>query len=146
VSDRVTDNRVTGVRAAGGLLWNDGGGVLRVLVVHRPHYDDWTFPKGKHEPGEDDLVCAVREVTEETGFTFVVGDPLPEVDYVDHKGRAKTVAYWAMRLAEGSGEFLPNDEVDEVRWLGIADARSILTYDLDRHLLQEFAFQRGHDA
>ena len=137
---------MTEVRAAGGLLWNDGGGALRVLVVHRPHYDDWSFPKGKHEPGEDDLACAVREVTEETGYTFVVGDRLPEVDYVDHKGRPKTVAYWAMRLADGSGGFMANDEVDEVRWLGIADARTILTYDLDRHLLQEFAFQRGHDA
>ena len=85
------------VRAAGGLVWELVNGELVVLVVHRPRYEDWSFPKGKLDAGETDLQGAVREVEEETGFHVVVGEELPEVDYIDHKGRPKTVVYWAMR-------------------------------------------------
>ena len=130
------------VRAAGGVLWNDVNGLVHVLVVHRPHYDDWSFPKGKHEPDEADLACAVREVEEETGFKVVVGDCLPDVDYIDHKGRPKTVSYWVMQLAPDSGEFVANDEVDEVRWLPVGDADVLLTYELDKRLLHEFRLRR----
>jgi 8-oxo-dGTP pyrophosphatase MutT (NUDIX family) len=58
-------SEVTVVRAAGGLVVRNG----EVLLVHRPKYDDWTFPKGKAEDGETDEACALREVEEETGFT-----------------------------------------------------------------------------
>ena len=41
-------------------------------------------------------------------------------EYVDRKGRPKAVAYWVM-AAEG-GSSLPNEEVDELRWLTLEDA------------------------
>jgi 8-oxo-dGTP pyrophosphatase MutT (NUDIX family) len=128
------------VRAAGGLVWRMSNGVQQVLLVHRPHYDDWSFPKGKHDLNETDLECAVREVVEETGLSVKVGDALPTVEYVDHKGRDKTVAYWAMTVAEGSNDeaFVANDEVDEIRWLDVDTALKILTYPIDQVLLQEF--------
>ena len=125
------------------MLWRETSGLVCVLVVHRPHYDDWSFPKGKHEPGESNLDCAVREVEEETGFAVVVGACLPDVDYIDHKGRPKTVNYWVMQIAEGSGEFSANEEVDEVRWLSVGDADALLTYELDRRLLHEFQLLRA---
>ena len=135
-------NEIQTVRAAGGLLWKEINDLAHVLVVHRPHYDDWSFPKGKRDPGESDLECAVREVEEETGFTVVVGDCLPDVEYVDHRGRPKIVNYWVMTMHADSGNFIANDEVDEVRWLPLAEADVLLTYELDKHLLREFLFQQ----
>jgi 8-oxo-dGTP pyrophosphatase MutT (NUDIX family) len=112
----------------------------QVLVVHRPHYDDWSFPKGKHEPGETDLECAVREIAEETGLLVAVGAELPTVEYRDHKDREKTVTYWAMTVLESCDDeaFAVNDEVDETRWVGAIAAKELLTYPLDHLLLDEF--------
>src|SRR5688500_17209950 len=87
-----------GIRAAGGVVWTRwGDGRLRILVIHRPKYDDWSLPKGKCDPGEGDTACAEREVREETGLTCSVGEPLPSTTYLDRKGRPKTVRYFAMQ-------------------------------------------------
>ncbi len=135
------------VRAAGGIVWRrsvEGDSqvlhVLEVLVVHRPYYDDWSFPKGKHEIDETDLACAVREVEEETGLSVVVGCELPTVEYLDHKNRKKTVAYWAMTVQPSCDNeaFVINDEVDEMRWLTLEAASPLLTYPIDQLLLDEF--------
>jgi 8-oxo-dGTP diphosphatase len=122
------------VRAAGGLVERAApDGTVHVLVVHRPRYDDWSFPKGKLDPGEGFLDAAVREVREETGLEVEVGDELASVRYRDHKGRPKLVRYWRMRAVGGT--FEPNDEVDEVRWLPADEAQALLTYPHDRALL-----------
>jgi 8-oxo-(d)GTP phosphatase len=131
------------VRAAGGIVWRNRGESAgrEVLVVHRPHYDDWSFPKGKHEVDETDLQCALREVEEETGLLVSAGSALPTVEYLDHKGREKTVAYWAMTVQPFCDDeaFVINDEVDDMRWLGCGDARVLLTYPVDQLLLDEFS-------
>lgn len=107
------------VRAAGGVLWRpteDGG--VRVAVVHRPKYDDWSLPKGKLDPGELALSGACREVREETGFEVVAGRTLGTSSYrVLQNGRdvAKQVRWWAMRAL--GGEFVPVEEVDRLDWL-----------------------------
>ncbi len=122
------------VTAAGGVLWRRSTtGAVEVLVVHRPRYDDWSFAKGKCDPGESFADTAAREVLEETGFTVVFGPELDEVRYRDHKGRSKLVRYWAMTVS--GGDFTPNDEVDEVCWLPVAEARSTVTYAHDAALL-----------
>ena len=105
-----------------------------ILLVHRPRYDDWSFPKGKAESRwETDRAAALREVLEETGLRCRLERRLPDVAYTDGRGRAKIVRYWRMRPV--GGEFTPGDEVDEVRWLSVEDARSLLSYDHDRALL-----------
>jgi 8-oxo-dGTP diphosphatase len=125
------------VRAAGGVVWRRrGGGELEILVVHRPRYDDWSIPKGKCEEGESDEDCALREVQEETGLTVSLGTELPSTRYRDNKGRPKTVRYWAMEPVSGDGEFTPNAEIDEIRWLPLADAVKLLSYDHDRPVLE----------
>jgi 8-oxo-dGTP diphosphatase len=122
------------VEAAGGVVWRrPAAGELEVLLVHRPRYDDWTVPKGKLGAGEDHATAALREVEEETGLRCSLGEELPSTFYVDRKGRPKRVRYWAMTPA--AGEFTPTDEVDEVRWLPIDMARSLLTYPRDRAVL-----------
>ena len=121
------------IRAGGGLVWRDGADGRQVLLVHRPKYDDWSFPKGKAEEGEDDLACALREVEEETGLRCRAGAEVGSASYVDHKGRPKVVRYWAMRPVEG--RFEPGAEVDETAWLGLAEAAERLTYEHDRDIL-----------
>jgi 8-oxo-dGTP pyrophosphatase MutT (NUDIX family) len=127
------------VRASGGLVWRVGDDArLEVLVVHRPAYDDWTFPKGKTDPDDlDDEHTALREVEEETGLRCSLGRELPGVDYTDRKDRSKHVRYWEMSVL--SGTFRPNREVDEARWLELQDARELLTYPHDRDVLDAFA-------
>ena len=108
-------------------------GHLKVLLVHRPRYDDWSFPKGKLFSREDALTAALREVKEETGLTCEVGPQLPDVVYVDRKDRQKRVRYWAMQPV--NGHFHANDEVDTASWLRVEDAATRLSYEHDRPLL-----------
>lgn len=122
------------VHAAGGVVRRtEPGAGTEILVVHRPRYDDWTFPKGKRDPGETDEACARREIEEETGLRCTLGRELPSTRYTDHRGRPKVVRYWLAGV-EG-GRFAPNDEVDEVRWLPPAAAAVLMTYERDRDLL-----------
>lgn len=135
------------VRAGGGLVWRGIGAgagaganvelsAVQILVVHRPRYDDWTLPKGKCDPGESYRDCALREVEEETGFVCELGDELPDVRYVDHKGRTKRVRYWVMQV--NGGEFAANDEVDDVEWLPAADVAQRLSYRHDIPVVEAF--------
>jgi 8-oxo-dGTP pyrophosphatase MutT (NUDIX family) len=118
------------VFAAGGVVVNEHG---RLLVVHRPRYDDWSFPKGKLDPGETLQECALREVLEETGCVCRLGRSLTAIRYVDHKGRHKEVSYWLM--VPESTDFVPNDEVDEIRWILPDQATLLLSYERDREVL-----------
>lgn len=122
------------MRAAGGIVLRDGDGGLEVLLVHRPLYRDWTFPKGKAAPGEADEDCAVREVEEETGLRCALGRELPSTEYADARGRWKRVRYWEMRVE--SGELRFEHEVDTARWLSPDEAAGLLTYERDVELLR----------
>jgi len=122
------------VRAAGGLVRRNGAHGVEILLVHRPRYDDWSFPKGKAEDGESDEDCARREVLEETGLRCELEADAGRTDYVDAKGRPKRVRWWLMRSVEDIG-FSPNEEVDELRWTALGDAARLLTYDRDVALL-----------
>jgi len=121
------------VRAAGGVVERDG----LLAVVHRPRYDDWSLPKGKLDRGESWEDAALREVHEETGFVCELRSSLPEVRYMDPRGRLKTVRYWRMVVIRG--EFAPGDEVDELRWLAPGEAAVLLSYEHDRRLVQLLA-------
>jgi 8-oxo-dGTP pyrophosphatase MutT (NUDIX family) len=132
------------IRAAGGVAVRRQGGLDEVLVVHRPRYDDWTFPKGKLKATEPDEEGALREVEEETGLRCRLGRELQTISYVDHHGRKKSVRYWEMEPL--SGTFAPNDEVNEIRWLPLAEAVNTLTYARDRNLLENLATTGGEEA
>ncbi len=126
------------IRAAGGLVTRTSpAGDVELLAIHRDRYDDWSLPKGKLEAGESWEAAARREVEEETGWRCDLGSELPTVQYGDRNGRPKTVRYWVMTPVEFMG-FEPNDEVDEVRWIPVADATTMLSYDADRHLVEHF--------
>jgi 8-oxo-dGTP diphosphatase len=119
------------VRAAGGVVWRRGPKGLEVLLIHRPRYGDWSFPKGKAKgEAESDEETAVREVEEEVGLRLVPGPELESTRYRDSKGRQKVVRYWAMELPDGE-DAIAGDGVDEVRWAGLGEAEQQLTWDRD---------------
>jgi len=134
-TSRYGDVRVPGaVRAAGGVVLRKG----RVLLVHRPRYDDWSFPKGKLNRGESSPVAAVREVEEETGLQIRLGMPLSQQSY-PNGSRTKVVDYWIGRIIgdhDVSG-YVVNSEIDEVEWVDVDKARKLMTYKRDRRTLDE---------
>ncbi|WP_219461272.1 NUDIX hydrolase [Nonomuraea rhizosphaerae] len=123
------------LRAAGAVVWRGDERRPEVAVIHRPAYDDWTFPKGKLKHGEHVIEAGLREVREETGMGIVLGRALPPVHYLA-KGRLKRVDYWAARATDDGADFVPGDEVDEMRWLPIDLARQVLTWEWDAGLLR----------
>lgn len=122
------------VRAAGAVVLRKG----RVLLVHRPTYDDWSFPKGKLNRAESTAAAAVREVAEETGLHIRLGVPLARQTY-PNGSRTKIVDYWVGRVVgdhDVSG-YLVNSEIDEVAWVKVAKAARLLSYRRDRDTLAE---------
>jgi 8-oxo-(d)GTP phosphatase len=144
----MADNGHAQVRAAGAVLWRPGRRGVEVALVHRPRYDDWSFPKGKQAAGEHVLLTAVREVSEETGMRPALGRRLATTRY-PAQGRSKQVDYWAARPAgpasaepargDPADGFVPNAEVDDLDWLPLAAARDRLSYGHDRPVLDGFA-------
>jgi len=126
------------IPAAGTLPWRRRRGLLEVVLVHRPKYDDWSWAKGKLDPGEDWPVAAVRETQEETGLEVRLGRPLPGAAYLvsDKAGQQSTkqVRYWAAEVTGGTGEL--ENEVDVVTWLDADTALERLDYPRDRDQLQ----------
>jgi 8-oxo-(d)GTP phosphatase len=124
--------------AAGGVLWRPhakDATKVRIALIHRPRYDDWTLPKGKCKPGEPSLLTAMRETAEETGHTAKAQHRLATMCY-RAAGIVKEVDYWSMRA--GDGRFSPSEEVDQLRWRAPSKALRRLTYAADRDLLEEF--------
>lgn len=131
------------VMTAGGLVWRRRRGGLEVQLVHRPQYDDWSWPKGKLETGESFQGAAIREVGEETGKEIVLGRPLPGLQYLTPDGRVKRVHYWASRRARKGRDTaalaarapvapVDRNEVDRTEWLDVAEAENRLTRASDR--------------
>ena len=122
------------VLAAGGVVLDRSNGDVKVALVHRPRYDDWSLPKGKLEPGEGAEEAALREVQEETGLRCALGEPVGQTAYRDRRGRRKVVRFWRMTPLEG--EFTPSREVDAVRWLPLPEALDLLSHEHERQILR----------
>jgi 8-oxo-dGTP pyrophosphatase MutT (NUDIX family)/phosphohistidine phosphatase SixA len=130
------------IAAAGVVVCRKGS---QLLLVHRPKYDDWSFPKGKLDPGEHATTAAVREAAEETGLDVRLGAPLTRQHYQVQNGqlRDKHVDFWVghVRGSDDVSGYRPNAEIDAVAWVPLAEAEQRLTYERDRATLQEFAMQ-----
>ena len=122
------------VRAAGGVAWRGRDGDVRLLLVHRPKYDDWSFPKGKCEIDETDESCALREIEEETNLRVTLGPELVSTTYAS-KGRPKHVRYWLVEPRNPDAAVARN-EVDDLAWLTPDEALDQLTYERDREVLR----------
>ncbi len=128
------------VYAAGALLWREVDGKLTVALIHRARYNDWSWPKGKQDPGETLPETAVREISEETGLKIRLGAPLHVAKYTVGKGEPKEVHYWAARVSDkalAASTFEPSEEVASVEWRTPAEARKLLTYVFDQQVLDQ---------
>lgn len=125
------------VIAAGGIVTRTGDCGTEVVVIHRPDHQDWSFPKGKLDPGESIEEAALREVWEETMLRCSLGEYLGTQQY-----KGKLVHYWTMSVEE-EGTLIPNDEVDELRWVPLAEAAELLTHRQDRSLLEGYLALTG---
>lgn len=126
-------NNIGEVRASGGAVIDAQSEPPRVLMIHRPRYGDWSMPKGKVRPGEDDAQAALREVAEETGLTCELGAALGTMHYRDRKGRPKAVRFWVMHPV--AGQFMPSDEVDRCEWLAFDEAAERATRPTEKKLI-----------
>ena len=125
------------ILAAGAVLWRKSEKKkIEVLIIHRPKYDDWTFPKGKAEIGEPLIACAYREVLEETNIESAFGPYLGEVEYLTNDGKKK-VSFWSAKVVKEK-EFKPNAEVDQLKWVEVTKVKELLTLDTDRKILEQF--------
>ncbi len=123
------------MQAAGGVVFRKTKrGNLRVLVAHRPDYDDWSLPKGKVDDGETQDVTAVREVLEETGYHCRIVAPLGTTRY-RISGGVKEVEWFALRPLPDSPGFKRNKEIDKIQWLSRRKIHEVLTYEHDRELV-----------
>ncbi len=121
--------------AAGGLILRQQRRKgLQILICYRRRYDDWSLPKGKLDTGEGILSAALREVEEETGFRCAPIAHHGSVDYTMKSGGDKVVDYWTMEPV--SGKFIPNEEIQRVRWLRPGEAVKVLSYKHDRNLVR----------
>ncbi|HYN96097.1 MAG TPA: NUDIX domain-containing protein [Pilimelia sp.] len=127
------------VRAAGGVVCRPAPGGPVVCLVHRPRYDDWSLPKGKLKKAEHPLAAAVREVAEETGVAAVPRARLASIGYELPDGVDKTVDYWVMAAPAGATAFMPNDEVDDLKWVPLAQAAAEVSYPHDADVLRQAA-------
>lgn len=119
--------------AAGAVVWRRGeSGDIEVLLIHRPRYDDWSLAKGKVDPGESLPVTAAREIREETGFDVRLGKLLGRVTY-PVQGRTKVVYYWTAEYL--GGEFVANEEVDQIVWLPVEEAQQRVSYHVDGDII-----------
>jgi len=122
------------IQAGGGLVWRQSGDGVEIAVIHRPSYDDWTFPKGKLRKGETWEQAALREVEEETNCLARLED-FAGCNCYHFEDRPKVVLYWHMQLLQDGG-FIPGEEVDQLEWLSVELALNKLSYEGERQLLK----------
>ncbi|MCI4011924.1 NUDIX domain-containing protein [Brevibacterium sp. ZH18] len=148
VSSAQASSRVSAdILAAGAVCWRSGPDGLEVALIHRPRYNDWSWPKGKVESGETLPETAIREVREETGLDIHLGVPLPTAEYMVGGKNLKKVFYWSAQVT-GEHSFTPMNkrEVDEVRWFPVGEARTKLTSYADRDQLDALETYDATDA
>ena len=124
------------IQAAGAIVWRKNKDKTEVAIIHRPKYDDWSFPKGKLEIGESLISCAHREVLEETNIRTEFGPFLGDIEYLTPDGK-KQVSFWAAK-AINDNVFNPNSEVDELKWIEVKKVKYLLTLETDKKILAQF--------
>ena len=125
------------IKAAGTVVWRrNREDEIEVLLIHRPKYGDWSFPKGKAEIGETSSTTAYRETIEETGARVKISRYLGKIEYENSEG-IKSVDYWSAKYLETIGQ--PDlNEVDEIKWLQLKAAEKWLSNNGDIEIIQRF--------
>lgn len=131
------------VYAAGAICWRLKKEEFQVLLIHRPRYGDYSWPKGKIDPGETLPETAIREVREEVGLEITLGIPLPTIHYRVNSG-VKEVRYWAAHVVKAKPQ-VDGKEVDSLLWCSPEKAMELLTNPTDKEPLQALELARQND-
>ena len=124
------------IQAAGAVVWRNNKDKTEVAIIHRPKYNDWSFPKGKLEIGESLIACAHREVFEETNIQTEFGPFLGDIEYLTPDGK-KQVSFWAAKAITDK-DFSPNSEVDQLKWVEVKKVKELLSLETDKKILAQF--------
>jgi 8-oxo-dGTP diphosphatase len=119
--------QLPGVVVAAGALINDPSG--RMLLVKPNYRDHWTLPGGICEHGEPPHAGCAREVAEELGLPLPIGAMLA-LDWSQPYGRqARPIIHFVFdggTITGGAGIVLQQEELDEFRFIPVAEAAGYL--------------------
>ncbi len=129
--------------SAGGVVVRSMRGSLYLAAIRPGGKNVWALPKGLVGPGEKPAETAAREVTEETGVEGRLVEKLGDVRYVyTWKGERifKVVSFFLFRYRRGRLGDIPSEhahEVDDTRWLPLAEAPRLLAYGGERDMAEK---------
>jgi 8-oxo-dGTP pyrophosphatase MutT (NUDIX family) len=126
--------------SAGGIVIRAGAQGHEVVLGRRRRDRDgvtWSLPKGTPDDGETPEQTALREVREETGLEVRILDEVGDIHYRfvrDGRRIDKTVRYYLMEAT--GGDLTHHDhEFEDVRWFGLAEAETLLSFPTERRIL-----------
>lgn len=113
---------------AGGIVVKEDGGQKFVLLVYRKKENDWSFPKGHVESGEEIQETVLREMEEETGIKTEIIKELAPNKYINSKTGDETITHMYL-LKSVTDNLKPEYEGDKVEWVKFDEVRNRLSYD-----------------
>lgn len=123
--------------AAGGVVLRKRDDHLEAAIAGRQSDDSWVFPKGTPDAGETIEQTALREVGEETGLEVEIKAPLGVTEYWFASGgtRFHKRVHFFLMAATGGDTARHDHEYDVVRWVPVEEARSLLSFENYREML-----------
>ena len=132
--------------SAGGVVYRRAASGPEVAIVRVGPKRRWQLPKGIVDEGEKPEETAVREVREEAGVDARIAAPLETIEYwyVGNERDGRRVRFHKFvhlfLLEYASGDVADHDhEVDEARWVPLADAAAMLAFESERKAMREAA-------
>jgi 8-oxo-dGTP pyrophosphatase MutT (NUDIX family) len=129
--------------SAGGVVLSEPAADAEVALIARRSAGgelQWTLPKGTQEPGESITDTAVREVREETGLEVELLVELDTIDYwfvwTPEQTRYHKFVHYFLMHATGGDLSRHDTESEEARWFSIDEAKQVMAFDNERHLLE----------
>ncbi|MEA5010908.1 MAG: NUDIX domain-containing protein [Angelakisella sp.] len=123
-------------KSCGALVFRKTEGSYDLVLLRHKFGGHWSFPKGHVEQGENERQTALREVKEETGLSIRLLEGFREsVEYFPKPGVKKQVVYF---LGKALGEVLvpQEEEISELKWVGIEQASDMVTFANDKRLIR----------
>ncbi|MBR4201196.1 MAG: NUDIX domain-containing protein [Oscillospiraceae bacterium] len=124
-------------KSCGAIVYRRFHGNIEILLIKHINSGHWSFPKGHVEGDETELETARREIKEETGLDVILDQTFREtVSYSPKRDTQKVVVYF-LALARNYDYVPQEEEIAEIRWVDIARATHMLTYENDKTIVNK---------